>query len=144
MSVDWDSITYKTTSVFKPEITTAKVVKVYDGDTITIATPLPYENSPVFRFSVRLRGIDCPEIRTKDDNEKECGKKARGIMIEQVFGKIVRLENVDYDKYGRVLADVFIGDTNITEVLLNQKLAVAYQGGKKISPENWLEYHNTA
>ena len=141
MSVDWDSITYKTTSVFKPEITTAKVVKVYDGDTITIATPLPYENSPVFRFSVRLRGIDCPEIRTKDDNEKECGKKARGIMIEQVFGKIVRLENVDYDKYGRVLADVYYRKLNIGEFMLKNRLAVEYHGKTKEPPKDWLLYY---
>ena len=138
---NWDNVNLKDSITFKPMFTVAKVVKVYDGDTITVATPLHFDNSPIYRFSVRLRGIDCPEIRTKNDNEKECGKKARKIMTDQVLNKLVTFENIDYDKYGRILADVLINGVNITKTLLEQRLAVEYNGGKKISPEDWLLYH---
>ena len=90
---------------------------------------------------MRLRGIDCPEIRTKDADEKVCGQKAKKIMLDQVMNKVVDVSNIDYDKYGRILADVFVDGVNVTEALITQNLAVVYNGGKKSSPENWLEYH---
>ena len=52
------------------------VFKVYDGDTITIATKIC--NLPnLYRFSVRILDIDCPEINSKDDFEKELAIKGR-------------------------------------------------------------------
>ena len=148
-----EEVTYKDTVPFKPDITEGKVIKVYDGDTITIATKLPYNNnssffrflpynnSPFFRFSVRLRGIDCPEIRTKNENEKQCAKIAKELLSDHIYHKIVTLENVDYDKYGRILADVFLDGKNITELLINKRLAVKYDGGTKHSPDDWLVYY---
>ena len=64
-----ENINYKETNIFIPQIRFAKVVKVYDGDTITVAAKLPFIDSPIYRFSVRLNGIDSPEI--KGTNEKE-------------------------------------------------------------------------
>jgi endonuclease YncB( thermonuclease family) len=134
-------VRYKDTIIFKPDITNGKVIKVYDGDTITIATKLPYYNSPFFRFSVRLRGIDCPEIRTKNTTEKHCAVIARDLLVNNIYHKIVTLENIDYDKYGRILADVFLDGKNITELLINNRLAVKYDGGTKHSPDDWLVYY---
>ena len=48
-----------------------KVIKVYDGDTITVQFKLPYKSSPLYKISVRLNGIDCPELKTKNDVEKQ-------------------------------------------------------------------------
>ena len=140
--IDWSEVTYKTTQVFRPVFSKAKVIKVYDGDTITVATPLQFDGSPVYRFSVRLRGIDCPEIRTKDSNEKLCGQKAKKIMLDQVMNKMIDVSNIDYDKYGRILADVSLDGVNVTEALIKQNLAVLYNGGKKNSPDDWLAFHN--
>lgn len=137
-----EEVTYKDTIVFKPDITHGRVIKVYDGDTITIATKLPYNNSPFFRFSVRLRGIDCPEIRTKNENEKKCAKLAKQLLVDDIYHKIVTLENVDYDKYGRILADVLLDGQNITDILITKRLAVKYDGGTKHTPEDWLVYYN--
>ena len=137
-----EDIVYKDTIPFKPDITSGKVIKVYDGDTITIATQLPYNNSPFFRFSVRLRGIDCPEIRSKNTSEKECAVIARNLLIDNIYHKIVTLKNVDYDKYGRILADVFLDGMNVTDVLIKNRLAVTYDGGTKHSPDDWLVYYN--
>ena len=153
-----DDITYKDTITFNLPITSGKVIKVYDGDTITIATKLPYDigttcqrffrcinpfytlYSPVYRFSVRLRGIDCPEIRSKNTNEKHCAILAKNMIHDHIYHKIVTLENVGYDKYGRVLADVFLDGVNIIYMLIDKRLAVEYDGGTKHCPDDWLKY----
>jgi micrococcal nuclease len=141
--VDWGNISYKDTIQFRPEITAAKCIKVYDGDTITIACGLPpYQpGNPIYRWSVRLRGIDAPEMRSKCANEKGCATYAKEIMAAQVLDKIVTLENVSYDKYGRVLADVFVDSVNVTDKLLANNLAVPYDGGTKQTPNDWFEFH---
>ena len=53
--------------LFVPPITEGEVIHVYDGDTITIVSKLPYDESPLYRFSVRLAGIDCAEIKGKTE-----------------------------------------------------------------------------
>ena len=56
---------------FIPNIKKCTVISVYDGDTITIASKLPYKNSPLYRWSLRIYGIDCPEIKSHKENEKK-------------------------------------------------------------------------
>ena len=136
-----DNITYKDTIPFIPPITEGKVVKVYDGDTITVATKLPYENSPYYRFSVRLKGIDCPEIRTKNKDEKECATLARDYLRNILMDKMVILKEVELEKYGRILAHVYFNDCNISDTLCEKRLAVKYDGGTKQCPDNWMEYY---
>lgn len=137
-----ETITYKDTIPFIPPISEGKVVKVYDGDTITIATKLPYDNSPYYRFSVRLKGIDCPEIKTSNLYEKQCALIARDFLHEILMDKIVVLKDVELEKYGRILADVYIDEQNVSELLCEKKLAVKYEGGTKQSPKNWMNYYN--
>ncbi len=45
---------------FVPPVSRGRVIKVYDGDTITIAAYLPYRKSKLYKFSVRPAGIHCP------------------------------------------------------------------------------------
>jgi endonuclease YncB( thermonuclease family) len=137
------TITYTDTIAYIPPITCGKVIKVYDGDTITIATKLPYDSSPIYRFSVRINGIDCPEMKTYNQNEQICAHMAKKTVYDLAFNKIVHLKNVSLEKYGRILADVFVDDISIGELLCKCKLAVKYDGGTKKSPNDWLEYYNT-
>jgi len=130
-------ITLKDTIPFVPPIDSGLVVKVYDGDTITIAQRLPIANSPIYNFHVRLNGIDSPEIKGKTPHEKELAKIARDALHDKIFGKMVLLENVSTEKYGRILADVFLHDENLNEWMLNNKYAIPYSGGTKIHPEDW-------
>ena len=118
-------------------------MKVYDGDTITIATKLPYDSSPIYRFSVRINGIDCPEMKTHNHNEQICANMAKKTIYDIAFNKIVILKNVSLEKYGRILADVFVNDVSIGDLLCQCRLAVKYDGGTKNSPKDWLEYYNT-
>lgn len=139
--INWADITYSSASPFVPAISIAKCVKVYDGDTITIVSALSAD-SHLYRWSVRLRNIDAPEMRTKCANEKICAKLAQEAMSKQVLNQMVTLKNVGYDKYGRVLADVFVGEVNVTDSLLAQNLAVPYDGGTKLAPPDWIEFHD--
>ena len=61
-----DGIEWKDTVPFVIPIKSGRVIKVYDGDTITIQFRLPYKESPLYKISVRLNGLDCPELKTKN------------------------------------------------------------------------------
>ena len=126
-----DSLTYANTIPFIPPIDTGKVIKLYDGDTITVASILldkPY------RFSVRLRGIDTPEIKGGSPHEKELAIKVRDELSKRILNKMVTLKHLETEKYGRILADVYLGDECMNEWLIREGHAKKYDGGHK---ETW-------
>lgn len=129
------NIQYLDTIKFVPPITSGKVVKVYDGDTITIAAKLPYPESPVYRFSVRLRGIDTAEMKGGNAKEKEMAQESKEILSNIIMGKIVKLVDVDTEKYGRLLAYVYLDDICLNTYMLLHGHAVEYNGGKKNTDE---------
>ena len=94
-------------------------------------------------MSVRLNGIDAPEIKGKSAEEKEVAKEARDFLSNLVLNKMIRLENVESEKYGRILADVYLGEVHLNELLLKERYAVKYDGGTKLKPVSWLRYKNT-
>lgn len=124
-------------------ISEGQVIKVYDGDTITIASKMPYPESPMYRFSVRLNGIDTPEIKGKNADEKEIAKKARDELSTLILNKKITLKNVQSEKYGRILADVYLEDVSINDWMIEKRFAVKYDGGTKQIPESWKSYHET-
>jgi micrococcal nuclease len=136
-----DDITWKTTIPFVPPITEGLVIKVYDGDTITIASKLPYEGSPMYRFQVRLNGVDSPELKSKCEDEKMIAKKSQQHLEQLILRKTVTLQNVSTEKYGRVLAEVYLGNIHINKYMIDNRFAVKYDGGTKISPASWSSYH---
>lgn len=118
---------------FVPPVQFGKVVKVYDGDTITIATYLAFASSaPVcYKFQVRLNGIDTPEIKGSSFAEKELAKRARDVLSDKLMGKIVELRNVSLEKYGRLLADVYCNGVCMNTMMIEGGYAVKYDGGAK-------------
>lgn len=139
------NIQWKDTQEFTVPIESGQVIKVYDADTITIACKLPFEGSPLYRFSVRLAGIDTPEIKGKNvgEEEKTAGKLARDFVHQMAFQKQVKLKNVSNEKYGRILADVYIGDVHLNQLLLDERHAVPYGGQTKQKPASWERYRQT-
>ena len=137
-------IKWEDTVEFTFPITGGRVIKVYDADTITIATKLPFIDSPLYRLSVRLNGIDAPEIKGKDvsDEENKAAILARDVVSKMILYKDVVLKNIQSEKYGRVLADVYIDNINLNEYLVTHRYAVKYDGGKKVKPESWLKFMN--
>ena len=138
-------IKWEDTVEFTFPIKGGRVIKVYDADTITIASKLPFDESPIYRLSVRLNGIDTPEMKGKgvSDEEKEAAKNARDFVSNLVLNKYVKLENIESEKYGRILADVYIDDIHLNNLLLKERYAVSYDGGTKKKPTSWLKYRVT-
>jgi len=143
-----------------PDLKLGKVIKVYDGDTITIAAYIDGETQrTLYRFSVRINGIDCPEMKPKHlteqeskdpkrvemlEYEKKLGMIARAEMCKFVADKLVKLENVKLEeKFKRILADVIAPNgVNMTQHMLALRLAVPYKGGHK-GVLDWKQYHET-
>jgi endonuclease YncB( thermonuclease family) len=134
---------WKNTVPFVPPLGTGHVIKVYDGDTITIASSLPFPNSPIYRFPVRLNGIDAPEMHGKSEDEKEAAKNAQQALERLILHQDVVLKHVQTEKYGRILADVYLGDINLNKWLLDNHYAITYDGGTKRSPKSWLKFQAT-
>lgn len=119
---------------FIDQIKIAKVVDVYDGDTITIVTDV---HGVYYKFKVRLFGIDCPEIKpSKDIDNRELhiksANKVKDILKMLILNRTVKLLCKNFDKYGRLLVVVNYEGININEFLLENKLAKKYDGKTKI------------
>ena len=136
-------ISWQDTKPFIPPITGGIVIKVYDGDTITIASTLPYKNSEMYRFSIRLSGIDAAEIKSKNEDEQIVAREARDCLSNLILHKYVTIKNLNMEKYGRILADVYFKDIHVNEWMLSQRFAVDYDGGTKRSPSSWVKYRLT-
>lgn len=124
-------IKYEDTVPFVMPVEEGVVVKVYDGDTITIGAKLPYESSPLYRFSVRLAGIDSPEIKSKNLAEKQAAQISQQALSGLLLNKQIQLRNIGNEKYGRVLADVYLNELHVNEWMISNGYAKAYDGGKK-------------
>jgi|TARA_B110000305_G_C18950256_1_gene408014 micrococcal nuclease len=119
--------------------TYAKCVHVYDGDTIHIVFKMP-NSSECYKWVIRIIGIDTPEIRTKNLYEKQLGFQARDFLRELILNKIIIVDCLDFDKYGRLLGDLYIegNELSISKQMIEKGYAKLYDGGTKskwIKPE---------
>lgn len=117
---------------FYPIITSGTVVRVVDGDTYHIQAKL---ENPItdYLFKVRLYGVDCPETRTRDLEEKKKGLVSKEKVNEKIMGKQVHLRYpIQKDKYGRLLAFVTVDGQDLTEWIIQNDLGQSYFGGTKI------------
>lgn len=89
------------------EINDALVVDVYDGDTITCVFLAEGRTVGVHKWRCRLVGINTPEIRTRDLEEKERGYAARDYLRDMILDKRVRVKCHKFGKFGRVLTDIY-------------------------------------
>jgi len=116
-----------------------KVNRVVDGDTIDVTIDLGFDLYKKER--VRIAGVDTPEKRTRDKEEKALGLDATAWMKEKLDGAIkgddeltVRTELVGgMGKYGRLLGWLYVGDadTSLNEQMIEEGYAWSYDGGTK-------------
>ena len=118
----WDKPTWNNTSQYVPDIKYGRVIKVYDGDTFTIAFRTSYFGH-IQRHSVRIADIDAPEMRGED---KESGIRSRDFLRELILDKIVRVKIVKLDNFGRFLAHVYIHNIYINQHLIKNNYAKIY------------------
>jgi len=114
--------------IFEGLITIAKVYKVYDGDTISIIFKY---NNEFIRDSCRIAGIDTPELSRCSDEEKQMGYIARDYLKTLILDKVIKVQFIKPDKYGRPLINIFLLDeqqTNINNLMITGGYAVKYNG----------------
>jgi endonuclease YncB( thermonuclease family) len=109
----------------------ARVVKVHDGDSFSVDA-LVWPGTSV-SVSIRVRGIDAPELRSKCPHERWLARQSRAELAERLALANVHLRNIGGDKYyGRVLADVTLADgSDLAQVLLENRLARPYGGERR-------------
>jgi micrococcal nuclease len=116
-----------------------EINRVLDGDTIDVTIDLGFDLYKKER--VRVAGVDTPEKRTRNLEEKALGLDATNWMKEKLEGAIagddelsVRTELVGgMGKYGRLLGWLYIGDTetSLNELMISEGYAWSYDGGTK-------------
>tara|TARA_Y100000361_G_C10864898_1_gene191193 strand:- start:103 stop:516 length:414 start_codon:yes stop_codon:yes gene_type:complete len=108
------------------------VVKVVDGDTVDVDIDLGFGMS-YKKQRVRMLGIDTPESRTRDLVEKKFGKASKKHLKDILEQGGIQLVSHDKGKFGRILGELFIGDSSysINQQMIDEHHAVAYTGGNK-------------
>lgn len=133
---------------YVPDIRHGFVSKVYDGDSITVYC---YDNNikekKLHKYPVRLNGIDCPELRTKDHMERLYAQRVQKFLSDLILHTFINIKVIKVEKYGRLLADIYVekskvipkhlkpynfdSNCSISNLLLKLKYAVEYNGGTK-------------
>ena len=112
-----------------------KVKRVVDGDTVDIVLNLGFNVLHAVR--VRLAGIDTPECRTRDLDEKARGKLAKEFLknwLSQEHEKkkiVIKTFKKSKGKFGRALAEIWVNDVNVNEDIIECYHAVPYSAQNK-------------
>lgn len=108
----------------------ATLVNIVDGDTVKVDAHI--WPGQTLRVSVRLRGVDAPELKSRCAAERAAAQRARDALARFLDGGPVRLADISGDKYyGRVIADLMLADgARVSALLLGSGLARPY-GGKR-------------
>jgi len=101
-----------------------KVIKIADGDTFTMI----FDND--FDVRVRLNGIDCPE------KNQPFSKRAKQLLSDFIFGKMVVVKYKEKDRYGRVIGDVYIDGLHVNYEMVKYGLAWHF---KRYSDDDQLD-----
>ena len=134
-----NNISEKDCEYFLPPIKYGKVIDIINGSTIMIASTLSYDDT-YYKFIIKMKNIICPNIKSKNVNERLCGIIAKDFLKDILLNKIVSITNILSDSYGKILADVIADDLHINNLLINENLAIEYNGGKKPHIE-WFDYY---
>lgn len=112
-----------------------EIHKIVDGDTIDASIDLGFDISLEKR--IRLAGVDTPESRTTDANEKKLGLESKEWLKKRVEGAkdiIIRTELPDStEKYGRIIGHLFINgeEISLNNQMITEGFAWPYDGGTK-------------
>lgn len=110
-----------------------KIVKVIDGDTTDVDIDLGF-GVWLKKQRIRFYGVDTPESRTSDSEEKVYGLMAKDFVQARLpVGsiQILRTRKDAKGKYGRILGEFVIDDTTVNQMLIDTHNAVAYHGQSK-------------
>ena len=136
--MDWNNISNVPQFSLEGLETVAKIYSVYDGDTVKAIFPL---HDKLYKWNCRLTGVDTPELRTRCKIEKQYGYKVRDYLREKILNKVVKIKCGDFDKYGRLLVEIYCNEDecNVNKWLVDNNYAFSYDGGTKKSWKDYLE-----
>ncbi len=127
---------FLTSNVHSENYDIADVIDVYDGDTFTLLIEfVPFDI--MVRAKIRLDGVNCPEIRTKDEKEKALGYKAKAHTEEFFKQDGLTVDIKGKEKFGRYLSQVYNDKTSLTQSLIDSGLGKEYHGEKR--PKDWFK-----
>lgn len=111
------------------------IVKIIDGDTFDCIMDLGFD--VLLEARVRMAGIDTPESRTRDLEEKKFGLLAKDWLGNHLNDDIIITTELDNEKgkFGRILGTVWAEGTNINEKMIEEHMAVRYHGQAKSDVE---------
>ncbi len=110
-----------------------KVIEVYDGDTLKAL--MNYRNK-IDLWTIRMYGYDSPEmkpLKSKPNRtiEIELAKESKKALESHVLHRPIFAKIIGFDKYGRLLTELFINKININEWMIKNNYGYSYLGGKK-------------
>ena len=107
------------------------ITKIIDGDTVDVDIDLGFD-CWLRKQRIRLYGIDTPESRTRDKQEKRYGLAAKRFVLDFIpVGSSAILKTKEKGKYGRYLGDMKVGGKWLCKALLDNHHAVKYFGQSK-------------
>ena len=106
----------------------AYIISCYDGDTCTILFKWKKQN---IKISCRIYGIDTPEIRTTNKEEKKKAIESRDYLRSLILNKIVFVKIMKYDKYGRPLIQLYYNNIDISKEMIEKGYGKEYFGGSR-------------
>ena len=115
----------------------ARITKIVDGDTIKCDIDLGFSMF-LSNQTIRLYGVDTPESRTSDKEEKYYGNLSKQFLNDYCpKGSYITLRtHLDKKgKFGRILGELIVNDTNLNKALIEENLAVEYFGQSKVDIE---------
>ena len=113
------------------DVMVSEVTSIYDADTFRVSIK-GWPDIIGKRMSVRVLGVDAPEIRGKCASEKQAARRAKQFTVEALrSAKKIELRNIQRGKYFRILANVFVDGKNLAQALINARLAREYHGGTR-------------
>ena len=109
-----------------------EIVKIIDGDTVDVDIDLGF-GVWLKKERIRMFGIDTPESRTRDLEEKKYGLAAKEFLTKWLSaGNITLKTQKDAEgKFGRILGELWYGDININQKMIEEHHAVEYKGQSK-------------
>ena len=108
-----------------------EVKRIVDGDTVDVVIDLGFDIH--YSSRVRLYGIDTPESRTRNKDEKVRGLMSKKYLTDALSkGQgVIKTHKDKKGKFGRVLGEMYVADKNINLMMVDDNLAVKYKGQNK-------------
>lgn len=113
------------------EIKISKLISIYDGDTFKVDID---DYPPIIgkNITIKIANVDCPDLNSKNPELKMKAYQAK-IFTKKFLenGSCIILKNMKRDKYFRIVAEIIVDGKNLGTELLNNNLALSYDGKKK-------------